>query len=83
MIRATSARIALSLWALALLAIPALLGGCQRDAVMSEEEIKRVRQGPPREMPPEARAMMERMAKDPNYMGPQKGQNAAPDGAKR
>lgn len=80
MTRALFARISLALCGLVLVTVPLLLGGCQRDAVMSEEEIKRVRQGPPKEMPPEARELMQRGM---NFGGSQPPQGGPPAGTKR
>lgn len=78
--RALFARVSLALCGIAFVAVPLLLSGCQRDAVMSEEEIKRVRQGPPKEMPPEARELMQRGM---NFGGSQPPQGAPPAGSNR
>lgn len=50
----------LLLGGLALLCIP-LMYGCSAQGKFSKEEEQQLKQGPPSEMPPQAREMMERM----------------------
>jgi len=40
-----------------------LLAGCKGDAQFSDKEIQQMKQGPPKEMPPQARAMFEKAMK--------------------
>lgn len=50
-------------WSLAALGAAAgllALAGCSGGSQLSQQEMNQIKQGPPREMPPEARQMMER-----------------------
>jgi hypothetical protein len=40
-----------------------LLAGCKSDSQFSKKEIEQFKQGPPKEMPPEARKMLEEATK--------------------
>jgi hypothetical protein len=48
----------------------AALGGCKGDSQFSKQESAEIKQGPPREMPPQAQQMM-RQAKGSVPSGPQ------------
>jgi len=46
------------------LCLPMGLAGCQKGSELSEKEVQQIRQGPPPEMPAEARSAMQRMGQD-------------------
>jgi hypothetical protein len=46
------------------LALPTGLAGCQKGNELSEKEVQQVKQGPPPEMPAEARQVMEGIGRD-------------------
>jgi hypothetical protein len=50
----------LGLVLLSLLLVGAILAGCSRDAQFSEQEVQQFKQGPPKEMPPEAKRLFEK-----------------------
>ena len=62
-------RTSLALTVLLAAAMP-LFGGC-KGSEMSKQEVQQIKQGPPPEMPPEARAAMQRAMQSPP---PQAGQ---------
>lgn len=67
-----SAKRLLQLGALAALLVGGgVLAGCKPDAQLSKQEVEQFKQGPPREMPAEARQILER----------QRGGQGAPTGA--
>ncbi|NUQ70794.1 MAG: hypothetical protein HUU17_08230 [Chthonomonadales bacterium] len=47
-----------------------LIGGCKSGSSFSSEETKQLQQGPPKEMPPEARKAMEGMGQGDNRAVP-------------
>jgi len=48
----------------AALCLPMGLAGCQKGSELSEKELKQVKEGPPPEMPAEARKVMQGMGQD-------------------
>ncbi len=52
-----------------------LLAGCKGDAQLSNKEIEQFKSGPPKEMPPEAKAMFEKAMRQ--GAGPRTGQAPA------
>lgn len=53
-----------------LLAVGSILTGCSRDAQFSEQEMQQFKQGPPKEMPPEARRLFEKAMQKGAPRGP-------------